>query len=51
MTRVGRKVFVDMGILPGQMCTPWYDTIFSLPSFDVVLIEFFFFGLGFPRCS
>jgi hypothetical protein len=36
--QVGRKVFVNMGVLPGRMCMPWYDAIFSFPSFDVVLI-------------
>ena len=32
--QIGRKVFVDMDVLPGQMCTPWYDAIF----FDVMFI-------------
>ena len=29
--QVGRKVFVDMGVLPGRMSTPRYDAIFLSP--------------------
>ena len=32
--QISRKVFVNMDVLPGRMCTPWYDAIFS----DVMLI-------------
>ena len=45
--QVGRKAFVDMGVLPGRMCTPWYDAIFSL----ILCLYRFFFGLGFPHSS
>ena len=40
--QVGRKVFVDMGVLPGRMCTPWYDAIFSLLPLMLCLYRFSF---------
>lgn len=38
-SQVGGKVLVDMGVLPGRMCAPWYDACFSLAS-CVVYIDF-----------
>jgi len=45
--QVVRKVFVDMGVLPGRMCAPWYATF--LIAIDAC--SYTFFSSGFLLCS